>query len=162
MCFPQVSLHSLCIHAILMVYRLVDESDKDVAPGKPGEALLKGPMVTKGYHNNSEANKSSFTSDGWFRSGDILTMQGDLLYVVDRRKVIRASFQHPTRLTVSRSSSNTRAFRWPRLSWRGSSHRILRFLTPLWWESHGKGQKHRGLTLFWRRQHEARCRPRIS
>ncbi|KAI9166368.1 4-coumarate-CoA ligase 2a [Paramyrothecium foliicola] len=66
--------------------RLVDENDKDVAPGEPGEALLKGPMVTKGYHNNSEANKSSFTTDGWFRSGDILTMQGDLLYVVDRRK----------------------------------------------------------------------------
>lgn len=66
--------------------RLVDENDKDVEAGKPGEALLKGPMVTKGYHNNPEANKSSFTADGWFRTGDILKMEGDVLYMVDRKK----------------------------------------------------------------------------
>lgn len=67
--------------------RLVDENDKDVEAGQPGEALLKGPMVTKGYHNNPEANKSSFTTDGWFRTGDILKMEGDVLYMVDRKKV---------------------------------------------------------------------------
>lgn len=66
--------------------RLVDENDKDVEAGQPGEALLKGPMVTKGYHNNPEANKSSFTTDGWFRTGDILKMEGDVLYMVDRKK----------------------------------------------------------------------------
>lgn len=43
-------------------------------------------MVTKGYHNNPEANQSSFTADGWFRTGDILKMEGDLLYMVDRKK----------------------------------------------------------------------------
>lgn len=67
--------------------RLVDENDNDVEAGQPGEALLKGPMVTKGYHNNPEANKSSFTTDGWFRTGDILKMEGDVLYMVDRKKV---------------------------------------------------------------------------
>ncbi|KAL7944999.1 acetyl-CoA synthetase-like protein [Trichoderma barbatum] len=66
--------------------RLVDENDNDVEVGQPGEALLKGPMVTKGYHNNPEANKSSFTSDGWFRTGDILKMDGDKLYMIDRKK----------------------------------------------------------------------------
>ncbi|KAL6837277.1 hypothetical protein V8C40DRAFT_7228 [Trichoderma camerunense] len=66
--------------------RLVDENDNDVEAGQPGEALLKGPMVTKGYHNNPEANKSSFTADGWFRTGDILKMEGDVLYMVDRKK----------------------------------------------------------------------------
>ncbi|KAL7904619.1 acetyl-CoA synthetase-like protein [Trichoderma velutinum] len=66
--------------------RLVDENDNDVKAGQPGEALLKGPMVTKGYHNNPEANKSSFTTDGWFRTGDILKMEGDVLYMVDRKK----------------------------------------------------------------------------
>jgi len=44
-------------------------------------------MITKGYHNNPEANKNSFTADGWFRTGDIIRMEGDLLYIVDRKKV---------------------------------------------------------------------------
>ncbi|POR35320.1 Putative acyl-coenzyme A synthetase [Tolypocladium paradoxum] len=66
--------------------RLVDDNGRDVKPGEPGEALLKGPMVTKGYHNNPEANKAAFTADGWFRTGDILRMENGLLYIVDRKK----------------------------------------------------------------------------
>lgn len=44
-------------------------------------------MVTKGYHNNPEATKSAFTADGYLRTGDILKVEGDLLYIVDRKKV---------------------------------------------------------------------------
>lgn len=73
--------------------RLVDDDEKDVQPGEPGEAFIKGPIVTQGYHNNPEANKSSFTSDGWLRTGDILEMRGTELFVVDRKKVFRV----PTR-----------------------------------------------------------------
>ncbi|PNP46146.1 hypothetical protein TGAMA5MH_02181 [Trichoderma gamsii] len=43
-------------------------------------------MITKGYHNNPEATKSSFTADGYLRTGDILRVEGDLLYIVDRKK----------------------------------------------------------------------------
>ncbi|KJZ73401.1 hypothetical protein HIM_07195 [Hirsutella minnesotensis 3608] len=66
--------------------RLVDDNDQDVPEGQPGEALLKGPMITKGYHNNPEANKNAFTPDGWFRTGDIIRMEKGLLYIVDRKK----------------------------------------------------------------------------
>jgi long-subunit acyl-CoA synthetase (AMP-forming) len=59
-----------------------------VTPGQPGEALLRGPIVAQGYHNNEEANKASFTPDGWMRTGDVLRVEGDLVYVVDRKKVI--------------------------------------------------------------------------
>ena len=34
-----------------------------------GEVCIRGSNVTKGYENNDEANKLSFT-DGWFRTGD--------------------------------------------------------------------------------------------
>lgn len=43
-------------------------------------------MITKGYHNNPEATKSSFTADGYLRTGDVLRVEGDLLYIVDRKK----------------------------------------------------------------------------
>jgi long-subunit acyl-CoA synthetase (AMP-forming) len=69
------------------LHRLVDEDGKDVAPGEAGEALMKGPIVTKGYHNNEQVNREAFTEDGWFRTGDILRVQDNNLYVVDRKKV---------------------------------------------------------------------------
>lgn len=36
-----------------------------------GEIQVKGPNVMKGYFNNNEANKDTFTTDGWYRTGDI-------------------------------------------------------------------------------------------
>ena len=38
-------------------------------PGTPGEVVVRGPNVTRGYHNNPEANATAFTH-GWFRTGD--------------------------------------------------------------------------------------------
>jgi len=36
-----------------------------------GEILAKGDNVTMGYFKNPEATSASFTSDGWFRTGDL-------------------------------------------------------------------------------------------
>ncbi|KAL6865506.1 hypothetical protein ACO1O0_001600 [Amphichorda felina] len=66
--------------------RLVDDNGNDVKPGEPGEALIKGPLVTMGYHNNDEANKGAYTADGWLRTGDILRVEDNEFYVVDRKK----------------------------------------------------------------------------
>jgi 4-coumarate--CoA ligase len=68
-----------------MVTRLVDDDGKDVEEGKPGEVLVKGPMVTKRYYNNSQATKDSFV-DGWFCTGDIAIWKNGLPYIVDRKK----------------------------------------------------------------------------
>ena len=41
----------------------------------------------KGYHNNREATVNSITSDGWFKTGDIATIDKDGYYeIVDRKK----------------------------------------------------------------------------
>lgn len=61
---------------------------------------MKGPIVTKGYHNNPEANEKAFTKDGWLRTGDIMRMDSNKLWhIVDRKKV---SSQLYMRLLYSR------------------------------------------------------------
>ncbi|CAO1622123.1 unnamed protein product [Sympodiomycopsis kandeliae] len=67
--------------------RLVDDEDRDVKIGERGEILLKGPNITKGYYQNPEANESTFTRDGWLRTGDVGVFDKDLqLSIVDRKK----------------------------------------------------------------------------
>lgn len=52
-----------------------------------GELLVRGPNIMKGYHNNDKANKETFTSDGWMRTGDIVHFdERGNLFVVDRLK----------------------------------------------------------------------------
>ncbi len=53
-----------------------------------GEILLKGPSIFKGYFHNPEANQEAF-EDGWFKTGDIGTMDGDgYIAITDRKKDI--------------------------------------------------------------------------
>ncbi|KAF7321297.1 hypothetical protein MKEN_00649700 [Mycena kentingensis (nom. inval.)] len=65
--------------------RLVDDNGKDCAPGTPGEVLIRGPTITKGYYNNPTANAESF-SEGFLCTGDIGLFKGNKLYIVDRKK----------------------------------------------------------------------------
>ncbi|KAG8622884.1 hypothetical protein KVT40_009395 [Elsinoe batatas] len=50
--------------------RILDSVGDEVAQGSEGEISIRGPNVTKGYLNNPSANASSFTSSGFFRTGD--------------------------------------------------------------------------------------------
>jgi len=50
--------------------KILDQDGNEVKQGTEGEICIRGENVTKGYLNNPEANKSSFTKDGFFRTGD--------------------------------------------------------------------------------------------
>ena len=67
--------------------RIVDDDENDVPEGTAGEFICKGPMVTKGYWDNEKATRESFTSDGWFKTGDIGLRKDGKFYIVDRKKV---------------------------------------------------------------------------
>ncbi|MCA0303387.1 MAG: long-chain fatty acid--CoA ligase [Proteobacteria bacterium] len=66
--------------------RIVDDANRDVAPGGIGELLIKGPNITPGYWNNPEATARSFT-DGWLHTGDAARQDEEgFVYIVDRWK----------------------------------------------------------------------------
>ena len=52
-----------------------------------GEVLIKGPIVMQGYWQNDAANKEVFTSDGYFKSGDLGKIDEEgYLSIVGRKK----------------------------------------------------------------------------
>jgi len=66
---------------------LRDDDGKVVAPGEAGELCVKGPQVMAGYWRNAEATSNAMTDDGYFRTGDVATIDGDgYLRIVDRKK----------------------------------------------------------------------------
>jgi long-chain acyl-CoA synthetase len=66
--------------------RIVDEVGNDVELGDPGEIVVRGPNVFKGYWNREDATQQVFR-DGWFRTGDIAVEDEDgYLYLVDRKR----------------------------------------------------------------------------
>jgi long-chain acyl-CoA synthetase len=66
--------------------RIVDEHMNDVAVGQVGEAIVRSPMLFKGYLKNEELNKSVFT-DGWFHTQDLMRRdEYGYYYLVDRIK----------------------------------------------------------------------------
>jgi oxalate---CoA ligase len=50
--------------------KILDETGQEVPFGSEAEICIQGPNVTRGYLNNDEANKASFTKSGFFRTGD--------------------------------------------------------------------------------------------
>ena len=54
--------------------RIAGPDDLPLGPGEEGELQVRGSLLFPGYYDNAQANAEAFTADGWFRSGDLATM----------------------------------------------------------------------------------------
>lgn len=52
---------------------LAPGTENPVAPGQPGELCARGPYTIRGYFAAPERNADAFTSDGFYRTGDLVT-----------------------------------------------------------------------------------------
>ena len=55
---------------LLTKFRIVDDEDRDVAPGNPGEIVVQGPLVFHGFWGHEELNRELFRN-GWHHTGDL-------------------------------------------------------------------------------------------
>ena len=63
-----------------------DQPNRDVPHGGRGELVVRGPQVFQGYFGRPEETEAAFV-DGWFRTGDIVTIDDDgFVRIVDRIK----------------------------------------------------------------------------
>jgi acyl-CoA synthetase (AMP-forming)/AMP-acid ligase II len=66
--------------------RIIDENEKDVAPGEVGELIVKGNGVMKEYYKNPEKTSETIRK-GWCHTGDMARMDSDrYFWLVDRKK----------------------------------------------------------------------------
>ncbi len=74
--------------------KLFDDDDNEVPAGEPGEIVMRGSFVMKGYWNRNDATEEVMRG-GWFHTGDIATEDEDgYLFIVDRKKdlIIRGGY----------------------------------------------------------------------
>ncbi|MGW9553256.1 fatty acyl-CoA synthetase [Nocardiopsis sp. NPDC055551] len=66
--------------------RVVDEQDRDVAPGELGELVFRSPQLCQGYWDKPEETAEAFRG-GWFHSGDLVRADAEgYIEIVDRIK----------------------------------------------------------------------------
>jgi len=67
--------------------RLVDDDGNEVPVGEPGEVVVRGYNLMKGYLDNPEATAEAIDGDGWLHTGDIAVADANgNITITDRKK----------------------------------------------------------------------------
>jgi len=64
----------------------LDDDTADVEDGQPGEIIVRGPQVFAGYLDAPEETARVFTSQGWFKTGDVGVNRDGYITMADRKK----------------------------------------------------------------------------
>ena len=82
---PVVTASSLDDYRVGTVGRAIPHVE--IRTAEDGEIEVRGPNVMRGYYNKPEETQAAFTEDGWFKTGDIGTIDADgFLRITDRKK----------------------------------------------------------------------------
>lgn len=65
---------------------VVDDAGREVPAGEDGELLVRGHNLMLGYWRDEAATAEAFTSGGWYRTGDLATLDADGLVTFRDRK----------------------------------------------------------------------------
>jgi acyl-CoA synthetase (AMP-forming)/AMP-acid ligase II/acyl carrier protein len=68
--------------------RLCGEDDRELPAGEVGHILMTGDNVTRGYFEDAAVNASTFSADGWLRTGDLGVLRDGELFITGRAKEI--------------------------------------------------------------------------
>ncbi len=103
----RVGMHAIGRPSPQVQVRLVDDEGRDVAPGQPGELLVRASGADPRKHFFSgylkdEAATAEAWAGGWFHTGDVVRSDAEgMLYFVDRKKnVIRRSGENISAVEV--------------------------------------------------------------
>lgn len=70
-------------------FKVIDSNGDELAQGKEGELIARGPCIFRGYYKSETENREAFTPDGFYRTGDIAKFDRDgHLILTGRRKDI--------------------------------------------------------------------------
>lgn len=134
---------------------LVDPNNHDkLAPiGSVGELLLEGPMVGRGYLDNSEQTAASFIPSltgsvvcGPARTGVNCTRPeiwpdtagpATALSTISAARTIRSKFGASESSWEKSSTRSANASRWRQMSWWTSSRHLIPMLSRCWWPLSG-------------------------
>jgi len=65
--------------------KIVDSRGREAKPGEPGEIIIRGPDVMKGYYRKPRLTRRTLRS-GWLHTGDIARKDGEgYVYIIDRK-----------------------------------------------------------------------------
>ena len=67
-------------------FKVIDEAGHELAEGKEGELVVRGPCIFRGYYKAEAANREVFTPDGFFRTGDLAKFDRERRLVITGRK----------------------------------------------------------------------------
>ena len=82
-----VELSPLARLLFIGLWNFADDEGREVGPGQSGEIAIRGPQVMAGYWQRPDETAKVMTADGYFKSGDIGTMDARGYFkIVDRKK----------------------------------------------------------------------------
>lgn len=75
--------------------RIVDPEDREVATGETGEIVVRGPLVTCGYHNRPALDAQRFRG-GWWHTGDLGRREADgsITFVAPLTRIVKSGAEN--------------------------------------------------------------------